>query len=155
MPWAKVKPVVDLKVRALCAHKYPNHPHGCPNFNKAKRPDCPPQCPTITDTININKTVYVIYNKFPFGNHVVKMKAKHPNWTDRQLANCLYWQGTARKQLKDEIKLFLSCHNGFYVVKNPEAQGVNLTATMAKIGIELEWPPKVDTYQIVLAGRRI
>jgi hypothetical protein len=34
----------------------------------------------------------------------------------------------------------------------PEAHGLNVTATMKSIGIELEWPPKTVTYQIALAS---
>jgi len=34
----------------------------------------------------------------------------------------------------------------------PEAYGVNVTATMAAVGIKLQWPPRDKTYQIALAG---
>lgn len=32
------------------------------------------------------------------------------------------------------------------------AMGVNVTETIEKIGIKLEWPPVDTTYQIALAG---
>jgi len=34
----------------------------------------------------------------------------------------------------------------------PEAMGVNVTETMKRVGIELEWPPVNVAYQIALAG---
>jgi len=35
-----------------------------------------------------------------------------------------------------------------------EANGVNVTATMKKIGIELEWPPREYAYQVAVLGRK-
>ena len=37
------------------------------------------------------------------------------------------------------------------IVKTPEGAGINITDTMKRVGIELEWPPTTKTYQIVLA----
>ena len=82
------------------------------------------------------------------------MRGKHSNWSKRQLECCLYWQGTARKSLKKKIGEFLCSHSSLFIVSCPEASGVNLTATMKQIGIDLEWPPKEYTYQIVLAGNK-
>jgi hypothetical protein len=36
----------------------------------------------------------------------------------------------------------------------PEALGLNVTATMRMIGIDLEWPPREFTYQVALAGAK-
>lgn len=66
---------------------------------------------------------------------------------------CLYWQPTARKQLRAEIARFKFMEQPRYkVVTCPEACGVNVTATMAFIGHVLEWPPTTVTYQVALAG---
>lgn len=40
MPFQKVTPVIDYKMRALCVKPYYNHKKGCPNFNK--KAGCPP-----------------------------------------------------------------------------------------------------------------
>jgi hypothetical protein len=151
MPYIKVSPVYDPKMIALCVRPYPNHPKGCPNFGKKK--NCPP-CPPIHQVIDLNQNIYAIYNVFNFGEHVRKMQQKHPNWTRRQLECCLYWQPKARKQLKIILNEFLHEHKDYFVVVCPEACGVNLTDTMALVGINLEWPPKSKTYQIILAGIR-
>ena len=151
MPWEIVKPVIDPDVRKLCVKAYPNHPKGCPNFGK--KDCCPPKVSLIADTFKMDAPIYGIWNEYPFGQHVAKMKAAHPDWSERQLACCLYWQGTARKQLKGIIKKFLEQKGSDLMVTTcPEAQGVNLTATMKSIGVELEWPPREVTYQIALAG---
>lgn len=151
MPWAITKPVVDLTVRGLCVKPYPGHPRGCPNFGK--RPTCPPKCTTIDKIIDLNKDVYVIYNVFDFEGHIAKMRSAHPNWTDKQLKCCLYWQPAARCVLKTEVASFLySQLEDIAIIYTPEACGVNITATMASIGINLEWPPQTITYQVALAG---
>jgi len=151
MSWKEVTPVVQPRVRKLCVGAYPNHPKGCPNFNK--KDGCPPNVPLIGQTIDLTDTVYAIWNVFPYMEHVEKMRTKHPDWSERQLACCLYWQGTARKQLRAEVRKFLQERGaGWKICDCPEAQGVNLTETMKSLGIELEWPPKTVTYQIVLAG---
>lgn len=149
--YIKVKVVVDYSVRDLCSKRYPNHPKGCPNIGKK---DCPPHAPKIEDVLNLKKTVFAVYNVFHLREHVIRMKENHPEWTDRQAKCCLYWQTRARKQLMGKIIDFKKQHPNLYVVKNPEACGINLTATMKSAGIELEWPPEKFTYQIVLAGTK-
>lgn len=152
MPWAKVKTVVNSGLRKLCERPYPNHSRGCPNYGK--KAGCPPGAPLLPQTLDMYGTVYAIWNMFAFGEHVESMRALHPEWSQRQLACCLYWQGKARKQLRQEIECFHQEHGTDWVVcQCPEAQGANLTKTMRSIGIRLEWPPKTKAYQIVLAGK--
>lgn len=85
--------------------------------------------------------------------HVEKLREKHPLWSYRKLACCLYWQGKARKQLREIVDLFLNENPGYKVIYTPEACGVNVTATMESIGINLEWPPDKTTYQVAIAGK--
>jgi len=150
--WQIVVPVIDLSVRQLCTRPYPNHKHGCPNWDK--KAGCPPKTLAIDEIIDLGEPVYVIYNQYDFGRHVDRMKAKHPSWSDRQLACCLYWQGTARKHLREAIRAFSAPYWYLRIVSTPEAYGVDVTATMKNVGIELEWPPKRFAYQVVLAGSR-
>lgn len=147
----QVELVVDMKMRGICRKAYPGHPKGCPNFNKAER--CPPKASKITDSLDLSQPVYAVYNKFDFGLHCGRMRSLHPEWSVRQVECCLYWQGTARKALKQKIVDFLCDHPGLTVLTCPEAQGVNITATMANAGIKLEWPPVNATYQVALAGQ--
>jgi len=99
---------------------------------------------------------------FDLAGHVEKMRAKHPNWSDRMLRNCLYWQNGARKVLKTELRSHLAILQAGALLEGlddewialvcPEACGLNVTATMACQGITLEWPPTRMTYQVALIG---
>mgnify|MGYP000962170430 CR=1 FL=1 len=147
MPWVLVDPVIEPSVRGLCVRPYPLHPKGCPNFGK--KIGCPPDAPIYRPV----GPVAAIFNIFPLACHVRWMRDRHPDWSDRQLRCVLYWQPAARKQLKAEIRKFLSDHRGWRIIACPEACGVNLTQTMAEVGIRLEWPPEEFAYQIVLADQ--
>ena len=150
MTWKQVVPVLNPSVRGLCTRPYPGHPRGCPNHGK--RDTCPPAAPLLGEYYDLSRAVWVIWNRFPFGEHVARMQAKHPDWSDRQLACCLYWQGTARKQLEETIAMFTMAVGALSVTRCPEAMGVDVTATMASLGISLEWPPGQWAYQVALAG---
>jgi predicted metal-binding protein len=146
-----VKYVFRPEVRDLCAKPYPGHPFGCPNFEKKR--GCPPMAPLFPEVF-IDLPVYAIYNRFDLGSHATRLKKVHPGWSWRQLTCCLYWQGTARKILKKEIEVFRKQHPDMVITTCPEAMGVDVTATMASIGVLLEWPPKKWTYQVALAAYR-
>jgi len=150
--WVQVNPVINYSVRNLCLQSYYNHPKGCPNYGK--KITCPPIIKYFDMIFDLTKPVFVIYNKFDLGTHIKNMALKHPQWSEYQLRCVLYWQGKARKELKEIIQSFLKTNPNFYICKTPEAIGVNLTATMKTIGIELEWLPKHYAYQIALAGIR-
>ena len=135
--------------RSLCAKEYIGHKKGCPNYGKYDL--CPPNAPMFDEVFDMNKDIYLIYYKFDIKTHMEKMKKNHPDWTDRQLRNVLYWQGTAKKHHKEEIKRFLSIHPD-YEVAVPEAMGIDVNKTLDNVGIELEWPPINYSYRIALAG---
>lgn len=147
--YAEVKPIIDYAVRGLCRKPYHNHPKGCPNWGKDK---CPPKLPKLEDFFDTKEPLYMIWNKFDIGKHIEKMRKKHPNWTDYQLKCVLYWQGTARVELKKEIEKFKKDHPDCVVTTGPEAMGVNITETMKQLGIELEWPPTKYSYQCAMGG---
>lgn len=150
-----VKPVLDQSVRGLCCKAYPNHPKGCPNFNK--RDTCPPNSPMMDNFLDLSKKVMAVCVHFNLGQHVGRMKEKHPKWSQRQLECCLYWQGTARKWLKQEIAYNITRNalfDGYELVSTdcPEAMGVNVSETMKEAGIVLEWPPKEIVRKVAFIG---
>ena len=153
-PWHEVVLVVDHSVRTLCTKPYPRHPKGCPNYGT--KASCPPTTPLIGDVLDLSKGAWVIWNVFDLGAHVERMHRRHPRWSKAQLFCCLYWQGGARKALRGNIEGFFlqdTRHRRFvHVLTCPEAQGVNVTETMRRIGIELEWPPRTTAYQVAVAG---
>jgi len=137
--------------RGMCAKKYPLHPKGCPNYGKYAT--CPPNAPMFDEIFDMNKDIYLIYYRFDIGTHIEKMKKRHPNWSERQLRSVLYWQGTAKKGHKEEIRKFMNEYEELgYEVCVPEGYGVDVTKTLANIGIILEWPPMKYSYRIAFAG---
>lgn len=148
----QVEPVIDYKVRGLCVKPYPGHPKGCPNFNNPKRIDCPPSAPFFDKHIDTTKPVYAIAYKFDFKAHKDRMRLLHPNWSQKQVECCLYWQGTARKELKKEITRFMANNPAYEVFITPEAMGVNIKETVKSINISLTYPPQDDVWKIALAG---
>jgi predicted metal-binding protein len=149
----KVDPVIDMKVRGLCVRPYPGHKRGCPNFGKY--PDCPPAAPKFFDYFDEAEPVYAIVHEFNLAGHRERMLEKHPKWSIAQAECCLYWQGKARRMLQEGISYFLEEeHPGYEVTIRPEAMGVNVTETLRRAGIELEWPPKNIVRQVALAGIR-
>jgi len=150
--WAEVEPAMNLSVRDLCWRPYPGHPHGCPNYGR--RPTCPPQAPIFWSVLDRRAPVWAIWTTFDLGAHVERMRARHPGWSWRQLVNCLYWQGGARAALRRECERFLQrVPTADWIVWTPEACGIDVTATMARVGEVLEWPPRTVTYQVALGGR--
>jgi hypothetical protein len=101
--------------------------------------------------VDLSKEVIVVWNRFDLGAHVERMRRRHPEWTRRQLRNCYYWQGTARKQLRERVHAVTDgkCLSTTYC---PEGNGVDVTATMSAVGIRLDWPPKRWAYQVALVG---
>lgn len=148
----EVSPVIDYSVRQLCIRPYKGRPRGCPNYNSKKR--CPPKVCRFEDYFDLDKPFYAIINVFDLKSHVDRMKQKHPNWSERQLRNCLYWQHTARKELKTAIFEFCKKHKCYRITVCPEGMGINVFKTMANIGIDMEWPPQNISYQIAIAGVR-
>ena len=156
MPICYVEPVIDESVRHLCCRPYPNHPKGCPNFSK--RNTCPPKAPLLYHYFDLSKPVLAVWVSFNLAAHREKMRAKHPKWPRRQLDCCLYWQGRVRKSLRKAVGYNLIRYPLFdnnrkliatYV---PEAMGVNVTATMAKENVPLEWPPEKTVIKVAFVG---
>ena len=153
----EVSPAINPAVRSLCLRPYPNHKKGCPNYGKKK--GCPPDVQMFDEVCDLSSPIYAIYEVFNFREHVERMRKKHPDWSQRQLECCLYWQPTARKELKKKIALFHGAMLGitgkeYFVTDAPEAMGVNVTETMRMVGIDLEWPPVSVAYKIAMAGVR-
>lgn len=146
---------IDHSMRNLCAHPYPGHKRGCPNFNK--KITCPPKAPLLEDYYQIKSGFYIVYVTYNFAAHKARMKRLHPNWSERQLECCLYWQGKVLKKLKEEvadIMYYLDGRGQWEPTYYPEAMGVNVTDTMKQLNVVLEWPPKTIVYKVAFVGLR-
>jgi predicted metal-binding protein len=146
----RVEVVVDHSVRGLCTRRYPGHPKGCPNFGK--KSCCPPRAPMIERVIDLAKPVWLLAIPFDLGTHVRRMGERHPEWTERQKANLLYWQAAVRKKLFESATYIPRGLIDTVVVRIPEACGVDMTATCANAGITLEWPPRKTVWKAGLLG---
>jgi hypothetical protein len=149
----RVVPVIDHSVRGLCFRPYPLHPKGCPNANKCDR--CPPKAPLFENVFDLGSPVFAVVNEFDIGSHVERMRAAHPDWTDRQLYCVLYWQPKARKALAAKVKESLKALPGYVETRCPEAMGIDVTKTLANAGVVLEWPPLKIARQVSFLGRPI
>lgn len=138
--------------RAMCVLAYKNHKKGCPNYGK--KIDCPPAVPMFDQVFDMTKPIYAIYSTYDLFSHTEKMRQKHPDWTETQLLNVLYWQGTARKHLNENIEKFNEQFRskGYFSTTSPEAMGVNVTETLKNAGIPLEWPARKTVYKVAFAG---
>jgi len=149
----QVSVVMKPSVRDMCYRPYDLHPKGCPNFGK--RETCPPSARLYQEVYDLAQPVYAVVNEFNLGEHIERMRTLHPDWSDRQLRCVLYWQAGARRELKNKILALRECSQfpvGYVVETCPEAMGVNVTATLLGVGIELEWPPVRIVRQVALLG---
>ena len=142
------KLIIDDKVREWCILSYPDHPKGCPNYGKKKV--CPPFAPYVRDYFNFDNYLVFVVVKFDIGFHISKMRVKHPNWTERQCRNLLYWQSTVMKELRRVVEEeYPNCK----VTYIPEAMGVNVFETCRNLGIPIERNPVYYVHKIALVER--
>lgn len=136
--------VIDIRAREWCRLPYPGHKKGCPNYHCS--PLCPPHVQVVGEVFDLSQKHWFVVEPFNLGDHARRMRAKHPQWTERQCRNCLYWQSGVRKELR------AACEGSFYTL-TPEAMGVDVFKTAAKHGIVLERNPQETVYKIALTGQ--
>lgn len=148
-------PVLDERACGeWCRLPYPGHPRGCPNYGK--KDGCPPDARSLSDLLVGGGPVWAVWNRFDLAAHAARMLERHSGWSRRQARCVLYWQPGARKQLRVRIQDWLGrfrLGGPWQLVGNPEAAGVDVSATMKQVGLHLLWPPERYAYQIVLVGR--
>ena len=144
--------VYDIRARdgTWCTLSYPNHSKGCPKF-----PKCPSGRPDFRD-LNYNEWFAIIV-EFDLGRYVELRRLKHPGQSERQLRNLLYWQGKVRAGLRKAI-LYQTDHNLLgenkdIILDIPEACGINVFETLAKVGILLDRNPQKIVYKTMFIGR--
>lgn len=161
------------KTMIWCKLPYPNHPKGCPNYNK--NPLCPPNSKYMKYILEQYNYFYLIYTDFDLKSHREKMLLKHPNWTNRQANNLLYWQGSVKKILKDIIKkiyrlnpnskkYLLFCGSGLKDkifnqnnIYSMEAVGIDVFKTLKNNDINFEYKPrnKVILVSLLCSNKKI
>lgn len=125
------------RVKTWCGLPYPGHPRGCPNYG-GTRPHCPHNSPYITEVLDLKKPVYLVFSEFDLAAHVEVMRAKHFDWTDRQLRNVLYWQRRSKKQAMIRAVEIARIVGANKLIPMGESYGVQLYKTCAHVGLKLE-----------------
>lgn len=153
LPFGIIKAVRVCHTRKTgnwCLYPYPGHHKGCPNYG---REGCPPNAPFITEIMDLRRPVYIAFSEFNLSAHIFKMRLKHPKWSERQLRNVLYWQGTSRKQMRQRAKVAQFYGGGDIILTCPEAHGVNVYATCFYSGRKIQKIKNLTTCRhIALVG---
>lgn len=128
-----------------CKLPYPGHPKGCPNF-----PKCPAKHPDIKALEGFSW--FAVIERFDLQTHAGKMATRHPEWTERQCRNLLYWQGGVKKRLYEKA---LQDFDPFsdVLLKIPEASGVNVFRTMENVGIQILKTKPRHIVKVMLIGK--
>ena len=134
-----------------CLLPYKNHKNGCPNYGKRKT--CPPFAKKFEELVEA--PFYLVTQEFDLEVQKKKMKEKHPNWTENQSKNLLYWQKGLIKKLKDEAYEQANVlGTDFIVLEVPEANGVNVFQTCKNVGIILEKNPQKKVIKVMVIGKK-
>lgn len=145
------------KTSFWCKLPYPSHKDGCPNYDK--NPLCPPIFPYSEHILDEYNYFYLIYLQFDFKTYKEKMIKLYPNWSPRQIANPLYYQGSIKKKLKIYIKRIINNLYIYYLffcgagikgksymlqekIPSMEGGGINVFQTLQNNNIEFEVKPK-------------
>lgn len=83
------------------------------------------------------------------------MKGIQPDWSDYQLRNSRYLQGTDRKNHLVLVKRFIEEYPQLFITTRGEAMGIDVCATLKQIGINLVFPPQEETYRVSFAEKFI
>jgi len=140
---------INLRAREWCKLPYPNHPNGCPNYSV--REDCPPKAPIWNEYIEC--PCILVGLKFNLKEWIENMKAKHPNWSERQCKCCLYWQGKVRKELRNICNKIKGKDESLFISYTPEAMGVQVINTAVKAGLDVKVKPKDYVWKIAIIGK--
>jgi len=155
--------VYDKRARygIWCSLPYPNHPDGCINIEKDTKTvledGCCQKAIEKRDLLELEKQFgrwTAIIQLYDLRGHHVKMRRKH-NWTSRlQLRNRRHWQNKVESKLMKEAQQFAASSLCKTVILDiPEANGVNVYATLSKYDIYLKADPDL-VYKVMLVGKR-
>lgn len=170
--------VYDLRAKdgTWCAKKSVDYPKGCPNF---------PKCPqSHMDFKKINEKGsfewFAVVEEFNIAEWETSQREKHNNdkekicvsslmvtryssiekkpikkWSRKQLRNPRHWQKGVRKRLRDKALKHVNYIMGDVLLEIPEAHGVDVVRTMAKVGVTFEWGLQAKTIlKVMLIGKR-
>lgn len=143
--------VVDARVQKWCKLPYPGHPHDCPKYGK--RETCPPEAPLLGKLLD--PPFFLVVVPFDLDAQATRMKARHPDWSDRQARCTRHWRRSVMKSLRKEAYTFASkLGTDFMVLETPEANGVHVFKTCEMVGLNLERESLKIVWKIVIIGKK-
>ena len=110
----------------------------------------------MADLIDIYQRMYLVYSSFNLQAHADWMKTRHPNWSERQCRNVLYWQNMARADLRRTVAAAMSFLHCDAITYCPEGLGVNVFATARLAGLKLDKTRRlrIDHHIAIIGMRR-
>jgi len=144
-----VEPLMLECRRHECKKAYPGYKRGCPNYGK--RPDCPPLAPHFADLYH--GQVRIVACVFDFAQYFRWRQSLRSTWTAKALRNPRHWQGHLRSAMNKHLKTMTLKDDEEFIL-NPEAQGIDVTATCAAAGLQLEWPPINNVCRVAMIAKR-
>jgi len=123
-----------------CALPYPGHLSGCPNLGTDKS-KCPPNSPLIDQWADLKRESWFVIRRFDLYRQIARMRAEHPQWSDRQCVNCRYWQGRIRRELREVCEQMCLGDGKLIYTLCPEGMGVNVVLTLKRSGVPIEVKP--------------
>lgn len=148
--------VYDCRARdgTWCAKPSRDYPKGCPNF-----PKCPQRY------INFKKIDegfgpfkwFAVIEEFDITGWEASQREKHKgeNWSRKQLRNPRHWQKGVMKRLREKALNNVNFLMRDVLLEIPEAHGVDVVRTMAKVGVTFEWGLQAKTIRkVMLIGKK-
>ena len=144
-----VEVVVDVaRSRAFCGKAYAGHPKGCPNFGKFA--DCPPQAGFYPELYKTECRLVAV--GLDLKGLAENRRKRFPNYTDKSLRNSRIWQGHLKAELRKLVAENIK--DDETALYRPEATGVDVTETVRRVEIILEWPPKNWAFKIAFLVKK-
>jgi predicted metal-binding protein len=148
--------IFTRKTRKWCRLPYPGHRSGCPNVGKSDT--CPLACGYREEVMEKYNIFTLVYATFDFKTYKKMRKKQHPEWSEKQVKNVLYWQGSVKKLLKEYIKKnhdgmydeLFGAGSGFWGKPSMEAAGIYVLGTLKKNDIPFEVKPENVTVMVSL-----
>lgn len=136
--------IINKNTLKWCHLPYPNHPLGCMNILL---------CMDSKPIWEIADAPFIFVGaKCDFKSYIKEMKELHPNWSERQLKNCLYWQRNIDNRLLIETRKIMWDKKLFFLTQRPEAHRIDVLSTMKNLGYDIERNPENIVWKINLIG---
>jgi predicted metal-binding protein len=163
MPWIEISKeniIFDPKVRTYCYN--PNFK--CPNYGNSWA--CPPKAPYLEKQIILYTRFFLIYIKQDIDMNKKEVFESMRDRLEEEITNFIkehsrnykqvqiLWDGYCRLCEKEgkkcTIKSKLPCRYPDEIRYSMEAIGINVTETVRRVELDIEWPPKNHIYRVGL-----